>query len=186
MSQFANPAGSVGAAASAYTTSLLELLGDRDPMEVMREMPEKLGKAVADVPRDVIGIPEAPGKWSIREVVQHLADSELVGSGRFRMVLAQDRPPLLAYDQDLWSQRLHYSESNVDEALAEFTSLRRANLRLFERTSDADRARVGIHSERGEETLELLMKLYAAHDLVHLRQIDRIRRTVVARDGRSV
>ena len=178
MSEFANPAGSVGAAASAYTASLLQLLGDRDPLSVMREMPEKLSKTVGDIPPDVIGAPEAPGKWSIREVVQHLADSELVGSGRFRMVLAQDRPPLLAYDQDLWAERLRYSESNVDEALAEFTSLRRANLRLFERTSEADRARVGIHSERGEETLGRLMKLYAAHDLVHLKQIARIRTTL--------
>lgn len=186
MSEFANPAGSVGAAASAYTASLLELLGDRDPMRVMREMPEKLAKTVAEVPLDLIGVPEATGKWSIREVVQHLADSELVGSGRFRMVLAQDHPPLLAYDQDLWAKRLHYSEANLDEALTEFTSLRRANLRLFERTSEADRARVGIHSERGEESLALLMKLYAAHDLVHLKQIERIRRTVVARDVRPV
>jgi uncharacterized damage-inducible protein DinB len=181
MSEFANPAGSVGAAASAYTASLLELLGDRDPMTVMREMPEKLAKTVADVPRDLIGTPEAAGKWSIREVVQHLADSELVGSGRFRMVLAQDRPPLLAYDQDLWAERLHYSESNVDEALADFTSLRRANLRLFDRTSEADRARVGLHSERGEESLALLMKLYAAHDLVHLKQIWRIRASLESR-----
>ena len=117
----------------------------------------------------------APGKWSIRDVVQHLADSELNGSVRFRMVLAQDRPPLIGYDQDLWSQRLHYSESNIDEALEEFTTLRRANIRLLERTTDSDRARVGVHSERGEESLGHLMKLYAGHDLVHLRQIERIR-----------
>src|SRR5688572_25477218 len=175
MSQFSNPASAGGADAASYTASLLELLNGRDPLQSMREMPAKLTAAVKNVPPNLLSEPEAPGKWSIREVVQHLADSELVGSGRFRMVLAQDRPALAAYDQDAWSARLHYSEANVDEALAEFTSLRRANLRLFERASEADLARVGVHSERGEESLAHMMKLYAAHDLVHLRQIERIR-----------
>ncbi|HYN80485.1 MAG TPA: DinB family protein [Gemmatimonadaceae bacterium] len=175
MSEFSNPASAGGAAAASYTASLLELLNGRDPLEAMREMPSKLAAAVQNVSPNLLGEPEAPGKWSIRQVVQHLADSELVGSGRFRMVLAEERPALAAYDQDAWSDRLHYSEANVDESLADFTSLRRANLRLFERTSDADRARVGVHSERGEESLALMMKLYAAHDLVHLRQIERIR-----------
>ena len=159
MSEFSNPAATGVADAAAYTASLLKLLGERDPLEVMRDTPQKLSELVKDVPRDRLGAPETAGKWSIREVVQHLADSELNGSLRFRMVLAQDRPPLIGYDQDLWAQRLHYSESNVDDALAEFTSLRRANIRLLERANDADRARVGIHSERGEESLGHVMKL---------------------------
>ncbi len=178
MSEFSNPAATGIADAAAYSPSLLKLLDGRDPLEVMRETPEKLSAVVKDVPRDLLGAPESAGKWSIRDVVQHLADSELNGSIRFRMVLAQDRPPLFGYDQDLWAERLHYSQSNVDEALADFTSLRRANIRLFERATDADRARVGIHSERGEESLGHMMKLYAAHDLAHLRQIERIRGVV--------
>jgi hypothetical protein len=175
MSEFSNPAATGAADAASYTASLLELLNARDPLEVMRETPETLAGVVGKMPDKLLGVPEAPGKWSIREVVQHLADSELNGSVRFRMVLAQERPPLIGYDQDLWADRLRYADSNVDNALAEFTALRRANVRLFERTNDADRARIGIHSERGEESLALMMKLYAAHDLVHLRQIERIR-----------
>jgi len=181
MSEFSNPAATGIADAAAYTASLLKLLGGRDPLGVMRETPQKLSAAVKDLPRDRLAEPELPGKWAIRDVVQHFADSELNGSIRFRMVLAQDRPPLIGYDQDLWAERLHYSESNVDEVLAEFTSLRRANIRLFERTTEADRARVGIHSERGEESLGHMMKLYAAHDLVHLRQIERIKGVVASR-----
>lgn len=178
MSEFSNPTSSGVADAAAYTASLIKLLNGRDPLEVMRETPEKLSAAVRDVPPDRLGVPEAPGKWSIRDVVQHFADSELNGSVRFRMVLAQDRPPLLGYDQDLWAERLNYSQSDVDDTLGEFTTLRRANVRLFERTSDADRGRTGVHSERGEESLALMMKLYAGHDLVHLRQIERIRGAV--------
>ena len=62
-------------------------------------------------------IPERPGKWSVRQVVQHLADSDLVGAFRFRMVLAHDAPELPGYDQDVWAQRLGYQESEVSSAL---------------------------------------------------------------------
>lgn len=176
MSVFSNQARSaLGPQADAYVTAILDALGDRDPLEVLRDTPAKLRKIVSETPPNLIGEPEGPAKWSIREVIQHLADSELVGANRFRMVIAHDNPPLLAYDQDLWAERLRYSESNVNDALAEFTSLRRSNVRLFERASDEDFERVGMHSERGEESLRQLLKLYAGHDLVHLRQIERIR-----------
>ena len=163
-----------------YVASVLEALGDRDPLQVMRETPAKLRAIVSELPTRAINTREAPGKWSIREVIQHLADSELVGANRFRMVMAHDSPPLLAYDQDLWAERLRYSDSNVHDALEEFSLIRRSIVRLFERASPADFERVGMHSERGEESLRHLLKLYAGHDLVHLRQIDRIRRAVGA------
>lgn len=179
MSEFANPAQTAaGPQAESYATSVIKALNGRDPLEVLRETPDVLTAVAADVPPHLLGTPEAPGKWSIREVIQHLADSELVGGNRFRMVMADDRPALAGYDQDLWARRLRYSESNVDEALEVFASLRRANVRLFERASDEDLARVGLHSERGEESLGLMLKLYAGHDIVHLRQIERIRQAV--------
>jgi hypothetical protein len=124
--------------------------------------------------------PERPGKWSMGQVVQHLADAELVGGFRYRMILAHDRPPIPAYDQDRWAERLRYAESDVEEALAQFTALRAANLRVLERTSAAERRRVGVHAERGEESLEHTMRMYAGHDLVHLRQLARIRAAVTA------
>ena len=178
MSVFANPATTAaGPQAESYAASVIRALDDRDPLEVMREMPSALRTIVREVPPQLLGAREAPGKWSIREVIAHLADSERNGSVRFRMVIAHDRPALPAYDQDLWAERLAYSESNVEESLEEFTALRRANVRLFERASDEDLARVGMHSERGEESLGYMLKLYAGHDIVHLRQIERIRRS---------
>jgi hypothetical protein len=141
-------------------------------------MPGRLAAIVREVPPNLLAIPEAPGKWSIGQVIQHLADSERHGSVRFRMVVSHDRPDIPAYDQDLWAERLRYSELNVNDALEEFSAVRRSNVRLFERASDADLARVGIHSERGEESLGYMLKLYAGHDIVHLRQIERIRRAV--------
>lgn len=180
MSQFANRAGDTGEQLTAYTSALIDLLGGRPPLDVLREMPAELEAAVTGVPQELLGVPEAPGKWSIRQVVQHLADSELMGGVRFRMVLAHDRPAIMAYDQDLWAERLRYEEADIALSLSDFAALRRANLRILERTSEADRARVGLHSERGEESVARMMQLYAGHDLVHLRQIRRIRAAVGA------
>jgi hypothetical protein len=112
-------------------------------------------------------------------VVQHLADSDLVGGFRFRMVLAHDRPPLTGYDQDLWASRLGYRDVDVRDAFDQFSALRRANLRIWQRLSPADLASVGMHGERGEESLEHMRRLYAGHDILHLRQLERIRAALV-------
>jgi len=116
----------------------------------------------------------------LAEYEKRLSDSERNGSFRFRMVMSHDQPDIPAYDQDLWAERLRYSALNVNDALEEFSALRRANVRLFERASEADLARIGMHSERGEESLGYMLKLYAGHDIVHLRQIERIRRAIGA------
>jgi hypothetical protein len=84
-------------------------------------------------------------------------------------------PTITGYDQDRWADRLHYVEGDPHEALERFTLLRRANLKLLERASAEDLKRVGVHAERGEETLAHIIRLYAGHDLLHIRQIDRIR-----------
>ncbi|HYU78676.1 MAG TPA: DinB family protein, partial [Vicinamibacterales bacterium] len=122
--------------------------------------------------------PEAPGKWSVAQVLQHLADSDLVWGYRVRMVLAQDRPQLTGYDQDLWAERLRYDAADARQALNDFAVLRQANLRLLARASDDDFNRVGVHAERGEESVRHMIRLYAGHDLLHLQQLARIREAV--------
>lgn len=122
--------------------------------------------------------PEAPGKWSIVQILQHVADTEIVSSWRLRMILSHDRPPITGDDQDLWAERLHYEDADAADAIALFAHLRRANVRVFERASPEEMKRVGVHAERGEESLEQLRRLYAGHDLLHLRQIERVRRAV--------
>jgi hypothetical protein len=175
MSVFSNPSSSAPADTAAYVAALLDLLGDNDPVVILQQMPVALERFLGTVPEDIITRPEAPGKWSIRDVIQHLADSEVVGGFRLRMILAHDRPSLVGYDQDLWASRLRYVDVHVRDALQQFTALRQANVRLWERLGPADLTRVGLHSERGEESLEHMRRLYAAHDLLHLRQLERIR-----------
>lgn len=178
MSVFTNPASGSVEHGRAYTTAILELLGDRNPIPVLEQTMPLLRKALAGLTPEQEAQREAPDKWSVRHVMQHLVDSELVWSWRLRLVLAQDRPTLTGYDQDLWAERLGYDEADAARALVEFSVVRNANLRLLHRASPQDLKRVGVHSERGEESVEHMMKLYAGHDLLHLRQIERIRNAI--------
>jgi hypothetical protein len=178
MSVFTNPAGGAIEHARAYVAAILDLLGDQDPLTVLRATPAALDKVVSLTPRDVLARPEAPGKWSMTQVLAHLADSDLVWGWRLRLVLAQDRPPLTGYDQDAWAARLGYAESDPRDSVAMFSILRKSNLRLIGRANPDDMQRVGVHVERGEESLAHHLKLYAGHDILHLNQLERIRQAV--------
>jgi len=164
----------------AYVAALLGLLGDRDPVAILRGMPDALRAALEGWSAEQLNRQEAAGKWAARDVVAHLADSEIVVGFRMRMVLAQDRPPLVGIDQDLWADRLRYRDFPVGDFLEQFAALRRANLKHWERLTDAELERLGVHSERGDESLAHMRRLYAGHDLMHLRQIERIGRAVGA------
>ena len=144
-------------------------------MSVLRDTPSAAARALEGLTPSQLRQPEAPGKWSIAQVLQHLADSDLVWGWRLRLILAHDRPPITGYDQDLWAERLHYADADPVQALDELRVLRRGNLWLLDRATPQDLKRVGVHSERGEESVEYLIGLYAGHDLLHLRQIARIR-----------
>jgi uncharacterized damage-inducible protein DinB len=158
-----------------YAGAILDLLGDKNPLTVLRRTPTVMTQAITGLTGDQLRMPEAPGKWAIVQVLQHLADSDLVWGWRLRLILAQDRPQITGYDQDLWAERLNYADADPDDAMSLFVILRRANLKLIDRATPADLKRVGLHSERGEESIEYLLRLYAGHDLLHLGQIDRIR-----------
>ena len=171
---FSNPASNAAASAGAYVRALLEVLGQRDPLEVLEELDGWLDRRFAGLPEASLQRPEAPGKWSAADVVQHLADSELVLGFRMRMILTEDRPAIQGYDQDKWARTLRYPDVPLADARAQLSALRAANLRVLRRLGPAEMQRVGLHSERGPESVGHLTKLMGAHDLVHRRQIDRI------------
>lgn len=164
-----------GADQGAYVAAVLGLVGERDPLEVLAATPSELRRLLEPVPETELRRPEAPGKWSLLQVAAHLADSEIAYAWRLRLVLAEHRPTLTGYDQDAWAERLGYAEADLDEALALFDVLRAANLRLLRQLAPEDWERVAVHAERGEESVRHMAKLYAGHDLLHLRQIGRIR-----------
>jgi hypothetical protein len=171
---FSNPAGTASAAAAGYVRALLDLLGSEDPFAVLEALVPWLERRTAGLDASALRRAEAPGKWSVIDVIQHLADAELVMGFRFRMVLTENQPELQGYDQDRWVSVLRYAEVPVDLALGQLRGLRNANLRLWRTLTPEQRERVGLHSERGRESVDLMLRMTAGHDLVHRRQIDRI------------
>jgi hypothetical protein len=161
-----------------YAQGLLNRLGDQEPLVVLAGLGAAIRRVFDGMPDEGIRQPEAPGKWSMIEVAQHLADSDLVVGFRLRMILAHDRPEITAYDQDLWAERLRYREAKLAEVLEQLEALRGANLRLARRLTRDELDRVGVHAERGAESVGYLLRLVAGHDLVHRDQLARIRRAV--------
>ncbi len=150
-------------------------LGDDDPFLAMFEAPQALRKLLKGLTEKQLSRRPAPGKWSIKEIVAHLADGEVILGSRYRLVAAHERPAIAAYDQDLFVERLGADAASTEELVADFEMARAVNLGLLVRLPDEAFARVGIHSERGEESLGTMVAMYAGHDRVHLDQIETIR-----------
>lgn len=161
-----------GPEALAYQQLLLGALGDDDPAAVQAVGPGHARALVEEAGGDLRIRPE-PREWSVLLCLAHMADAELVMSGRYRWVLAHDRPAIMGYDQDRWVDRLHSDDDDPAALLRQFEALRIANVDLWRGTDEADRARVGLHSERGVESLDLMFRMIAGHDRVHLAQARR-------------
>ncbi len=155
-----------------YRASLLAALGDDDPAVAQAQTPAVLRALVAEAGRFLRRRPE-PGEWSVLECIGHIVDGELVVAGRYRWILAHDEPDLVGYDQALWVERLRHNEDDVEELLSVFGALREANIALWSRLSAEERARAGIHRERGPESIDLTFRLAGGHDRVHLGQARR-------------
>ena len=158
-------------APAAYQAHLLAALGADDPAEAQAATPAKLRAIVAEA-GDLVRVPPEPGEWSVLQCLGHIVDGELVSSARYRWIVAQDQPDLVGYDQDRWVDRLHAGE-DPEVLLGLFEALRRANLDLWARLPSADRARLGLHRERGPESYDLTFRLLAGHDRIHLAQAAR-------------
>jgi hypothetical protein len=116
-----------------------------------------------------------PGKWSAREIVHHLADSEMNSAIRLRRLLAEERPHILGYDQDYYTERLRYNERDIAPALEAFRAARATTGQILDRMTADDWAREGTHSESGRYTTEDWLRVYAAHAHGHAEQIRRLR-----------
>jgi hypothetical protein len=169
---FADPTPDPVADPKAYQEHLLGLLGDDDPAHVQASTPAVWRSLVAEA-GDRLRQRPAPSEWCVLECVGHALDAEIVSSGRYRWILAHDEPPLLGYDQDLWVERLGHRDEDPEELLATLEALRAANLSLWSRLSGEQRARIGMHAERGPESVDLTFRLIAGHDRFHAAQARR-------------
>jgi hypothetical protein len=112
----------------------------------------------------------APGKWTAREVVHHLADSEMTAAVRARLLVAIERPQIVGFDQDEFARRLYYDRP-IEASLDAFKAARRVTAELLEKLNETDWTREGTHTEHGPYTLERWLEIYATHAHEHAEQI---------------
>jgi DinB superfamily len=117
----------------------------------------------------------APGKWSVRQIVCHLSDAEMVLGMRLRRIIAEDNPPLEAFDQNAWTANLNYAKRKPSHALEMFRNLRSDNYELLKELPESAFDRAGMHSERGRITLGDLLRLGAEHAENHAVQVRSVR-----------
>lgn len=117
----------------------------------------------------------APGKWSVRQILCHMADSEIVGAERFRRIIAEENPAIVAYDQDAWARNLDWTRRRVAQAIETFRRLRAENYELLSDLPEAAYERAATHSERGRMTLGQMLEIYARHAEKHAAQIRDVR-----------
>lgn len=157
--------------ADEYRRPVLDALGFDDPYEVQAGEVD-LWRSLLETGGASLRTRPAEGEWSVIECLGHMVDSELVTSARYRWVLAEDSPALQGYDQEAWTARFDHAHDDPALLLDLLCALRNSNLALWKRTTQADRARVGIHAERGPESFELLFRLQAGHGRVHRTQAE--------------
>lgn len=144
-------------------------------LERFRRGPELIAVVLTGVFGDEEDFVTEPGKWSIRQIVAHLADADLVGAHRFRQLVAEENPMLVAFDQNLWTRNLDYARRKPKQSLDTFRRIRAESYDLLKDLPPEAFDRAGNHTERGRVTLGELLEGYARHAESHARQMQAIR-----------
>lgn len=145
-------------------------LGDKVPLAVIADTPQRLQSLLTRIGLERSGESPAPGKWSAREILCHLADCEFVFAFRLRQTLAQPHHVIQPFDQDNWAKM--YGAYDAPAALAAFSSARMWNLALIRAVPPADYSRPVTHPERGAMTFGTLLETMAGHDINHIGQVE--------------
>ena len=160
--------------AEQYKARFRGYVEGKDPIAMQREAPRTLAELIENAAEKDLAQRPSPEKWSVTEILAHLAEDELSSSWRYRQMLEYDGLDLPGFNQDMWAQVGDYRSWNSAEALAMFRLLREANLRMFARLTPEQWERHGVHSERGKITVRDLCSHMAAHDINHIEQVKRI------------
>ena len=163
----------IGVSGQGYQENLFNLVGDRNPLEILAQTASTLGDIVSRHSATLLRRRPFEGKWTPNEVIGHLTDSEWVYGYRLRLILGEDAPPILGTKQDLWVAALRHNDREPSELVEIFRTLRHLNLAVWRSTPPEDLQRIGQHNERGSESLGMMLRLLAGHDVSHLAQITR-------------
>ncbi len=146
----------------------------KQPLTVQAGTAKKLERLIKGISTAKLRKRPAPEKWSVSEILAHLADTEIVGSFRMRLILGAPGTPIPAFDQDAWVVSSHYEKRDPRKSLEQFRMLREANLALLKSLMPQQWKHFGMHAERGQETIERVVLMFAGHDINHLQQVERI------------
>ena len=155
-----------------YTQRVVGYVEGKSSLAVQAATPKKLARLIKGVPAGKLRKRPAPDKWSVAEILAHLADAEIVGGFRIRLILGAPGTPIMAFDQDSWVTSGHYSKRDPRKSVEQFRVLREANLALLKSLKPEQWKHYGMHSERGQESVEHVVRMFAGHDVNHLRQIE--------------
>jgi hypothetical protein len=139
-----------------------------------------VAEALLKITPEELDAKPAPGKWSAREIVHHLGDSEMTAALRFRLLIAEDRPVIKGYDQDAFAERLHYDRPH-EASLELFRSSRAATVEMMGCLSETEWLREGTHTDIGRFGLDTWLRIYAPHAHRHAEQILLARKSLVQR-----
>src|SRR6266446_6177356 len=157
-----------------YTQRVLGYAEGKKPLAVQAATANKLARLIKGVPVSRLRKRPAPDKWSVSEILAHLADTEIVGGFRMRLILGAPGTPISAFDQDSWVSSGHYDKRDPRKSVEQFRVSREANLATLKSLTPEQWKHYGMHSERGQETIEHIVRMFAGHDINHLQQIERI------------
>ncbi len=157
-----------------YTARMLSNVAGQGPLKVQAATPKRLARLVARASAMKLRKRPAPDKWSVAEILAHLADVEIVVGWRVRSILGAPGTPIQAFDQDAWVEAGHYAKRNPRASVAQLRAVREANLALYKSLSPEQWKHYGMHSERGQESVAHIVNMLAGHDVNHLQQIERI------------
>ena len=159
-----------------YARRLMLYVVDQEPLEVLESTPAEIKRTISRLSAKQLKLSPARKKWSISEILAHLADGEIVLGYRLRKMISEPGSKIESYDQNKWAKNLSYSKADAIERLTAFSAVRNANVRMLKSLRPNLWKRHGIHQERGRETVERIVLLYAGHDMNHLKQIQYIAR----------
>jgi uncharacterized damage-inducible protein DinB len=157
-----------------YIARIFGYIEGKNPLRVQQSTPQVLARAIKGLDKKRLSKRPAAGKWSIAEILAHLADTELVAGWRMRLILGQNGATIQAFDQDVWASAFNYARRDPKASLQTFTVLRESNLALLKTVPKALWENHGMHQERGKETIAHIVRMFAGHDLNHIRQVEQI------------
>jgi hypothetical protein len=157
-----------------YIQRILSYVGRQDPLDIQVRTPKELERLIKGASAARLHKRPAPGKWSVAEILAHLADAEIAASWRIRVILGAPGTPVQAFDQDAWVTAGHYDKRDPRKSVELFRVLREVNVALFKTLRPEQWKHHGMHAERGVETVEHIVRLHAGHDLNHTHQVEQI------------